>query len=321
MNKLNKGLTLAGLVVVAGCAAVPVPPEYYAGVVKDLAPKKGVMIVSGCAARDEVGQDFIMTETSDAHTQLWQRSAAPYLAGYGLPLSSQPIRMTCAGYKLEPNEKLFFVPNKEAIAQAKPATFPHVISAEPALEPATAVNLNALFADMYAAKATAIMSARQAPPRPKLKMTAAGLQQLRTATGADYAWLISTVENDVSMGKVVGTAVLTAVLSLGTYAAAPTGGRSNTVALIDLVDGTLVWKKVEGNAYGTTSTTATGTTAAPTYQTTSTHAVSSAGTDQVIAAGLFQPLLPIGQGLAGQGVTQPAPLAAPAAPAAPAATK
>jgi hypothetical protein len=297
----------------AGCATTPLPPDYYAGVTTPLASKKGIMIASGCAMRDEVGSDFVLTEISDAHTELWHKTAAPYLAGYGLPLSGAPIRMTCAGYKSDPKDKVFFAPNKDSVAQATPAVLPRIVGAEPAVEAATAQNLSDLFYAMKSARMPPLQR-KGPPPRVKLKLDAAKLEHLRTATGADYAWLIATEESDVSMGKVVGSAVLTAVLTLGTVAVAPAGGRENTIALVDLANGTLLWRKKDGNAHGTTSTTATGTTTAPTYQNQTTAATAQVPTDQMIAAVLFEPLLPIGQGLAGKALT---PEAAPAAASAP----
>lgn len=320
LNTFLRGSALAGLVLAVGCASKPLPPEYYAGVTNTLAAKKGVMVLSGCATRDEVGSDFILTEVSDAHTELWQKNAAPYLSGYGLPLASAPIRMTCAGYK-SPNakEKVFFAPNKENVAQATPAKLPRIVGAEPALEAATAQNLSDLFLAMKTARMPTLQR-KGPPPRAKLKFEAAKLEQLRAATGADYAWLIATEESDVSMGKVVSSAILTAVLTMGTVAMAPAAGRENTIALIDLAEGTVLWRKKDGNAHGTTSATATGTTTAPTYQNQTTSTTSQVPTDQMIAAVLFEPLLPIGQGLAGKGVAPvdaPAP-AAPSAPAAPA---
>lgn len=299
-----RGLTLAGLVAVVGCAANPVPPEYYSGIVKKLAPKKGAMVTSGCVARDELGQDFVMTDPSDAHAQLWQKTATPYLAAYGLPLAAEPIRMTCGGYQAAPNDKVFFVPTKETIAQATAAVFPRVVGGT--LDAETAQNVNALLAEVDKAAVTTMSRKKGGPTRPKLKLAPGRLEQLRTGTGADYLWVLATHENEISAGKAVGTAVLTAVLSLGTVATVPTGGRSNTIALVDLNDATIVWKKIEGNAHGQTTTSMTGTAAAPNYQTTQTHAVADAGADQIVAARLFEPLLPIGQGLAGKGTAPPA---------------
>ncbi|MGH8482586.1 MAG: hypothetical protein ACRES8_08995 [Nevskiaceae bacterium] len=310
MNKYIRGLTLAGLVLAAGCAGMPIPSDYYPGIVKELAPRKGIMVINGCAYRDEVGEDFVITSVSEAHSALWDKTVVPYLAGYGLPLSAPAIRMTCAGYKVAPKEKIFFIPSKDEVAKATPAVLPQVVSTEP-LEAETAQNLSAVLQEVHGFEVTIMKSTQQGkkatPSRPKLKLAQEKIQQLRAATGADYIWFVSTLENDVSAGKAVGTAVLTALLTMGTVATMPTGGRQNTVALVNLTDSTMAWKKIEGNAYGATTTQATG---AGTTQTTSSGATSNVGTDQIIAAQLFTPFLPIGEGLAGKGLEQqPAPAA------------
>jgi hypothetical protein len=301
-------LAAAALLLTACATTPPEPTEFYQATARGLAAKRGLLLVTSCHLRDEVGSDKILVEPSAAATESMRSGVSAYLTEYGLAPTGSVIRMMCAGTPRDQSDGLQFIPNIAEKDKVSPGTLPHVFgegsSVDGAFDPITAMQLNRLANDAY----TAILKKTgDAQPRGRVWLKPEEIAQLRAATGADYVWVVASDSIEVSGGKTIGTAILTATLTLGTVAVAPTGGRQSMVALIDLENPAVIWRKVDGTVAGLFSVTATNTGARTPTMVQERTGTSSAAPDPATqwAAGLFAPFLAPGQQLAGKGV-QPA---------------
>ena len=285
-------MACAALALAAGCASQPIPEptDYYAGLTRSVGQAKSLLVISSCAVRDEVGTDVYLTGVSSVRASQMANSSQAYLGSQRLNPAAKPVMLMCAGDKLDPKAKLLFADNADA--KSTPGQLPHLFSTGP-LTNASGADLHALFQAAYAMPNSAIKKAGETPAPVELTLDAQTLDRLRRASGVRYLWLVSGDSLEVSAGKAIGTAFLTAALTLGMAASMPTGGSSTTVALIDLQDPRILWKKSLGSVANTATTTATNTGgSAPLMQTTSNNNVANISGDQAWAAGLFAPLIP-----------------------------
>lgn len=284
------GLALAALL--HGCAApkpIPQPVDYYRQVTRDVAAKPSLLVVSGCAMRDEVGNDYYLMDSAERRARDLGAISTGYLASRGLPVTGTPVVMMCGGHSGAGSAKLEFVRSVQTKDQVTAGRFPHAFDVGAAKDPAQLATIQSVMQSVRAMPSSVVTSAGQAPSTTSLSHLATELTALRTATGADHLWVVANDRLEVSGGKVATAAFLTALVSLGTVASAPQGGSSDMVALVDLRDARIVWKKSVGSLGG--STTATPIAGTSTYSTTSNMTPGVSAQGQAWAETMFAPLV------------------------------
>lgn len=306
----------AATVLLHGCATAPIPEptEYYKSIENKVAQGKALVVVSGCALRDEVGEDLFLMDAASKRAHQFATSTTAYLSRRaGTPVVG-PVLLMCGGYKPDPMKPtLRFA--KDSKAPVEDGALPHAFD-DATFDAETVANLSKLFDEAYTMPNSVIAKAGDTPPVKSIDLLWPQLDQIAKATGADYVWLVSGDSMEVSMGKVVGSAVLTAVLTLGMVASAPTGGSSTMAALVDVKGKQIVWKKMIGTINGKmyAETQNYGSRHSHVQSSTTGTSASMAG-DDPWAIDLFAPLLDKAAAPAGLNVAAESPAATADAPA------
>lgn len=253
MNKrCHYGAALSACVLSA-CATNAVTPAqrtHFDAQLSRLSARPTALVADGCVVRDEVGTDFVLRNPSDAAGRAVATSAEDFLRARGIGPQRTVVPFICGQY--EGTEPSFLMADH---ASAKPAPQPLPLPIE------AATQQNPALAAAYRSLLRAVADAPQLPDKggqmsTVLPLNAAERHVLRGALGADDVWIVSGSGVQVSAGKSIGTGVLTGVL-----AAALTGGMfvSSTmsvsgygymIALVDLRDGSMHWKKQQNAIQG-----------------------------------------------------------------------
>ena len=237
---------------ISGCVGDPAQkqgPDYYAGIAQRISKAPSMIVVSSCPLREEVGRKYFVAE--EARLRTWELADASetYLRTLNLPPAIGSVSMICGGLKHDAGEA-FPVAESEATAdQAQPTVFPQFLD-QGALPDATlSVELDRLFRRAYATDNMELDDHNQLPVV-GLGLDRSQMTRLRRQTGVRYIWLVSGDSVDYTRGKVVSTAVLSTVFSLGMVMSIPQDGASTMVALVDLKEDRLIWKKRTGGLLG-----------------------------------------------------------------------
>ncbi len=325
-----RATVLVAVLATAGCASVPqIPVTYYDGLTRNAAHARSQLVVSACALRDEVGEDYALQEPSDQRAGGMAQAAGAYLASQGMVTAGPPMLLMCAGVGPDGDNPLHVVASKETKDVVLDGPLPRVLEGSAALGAEDAALIGRLYARLYRTPNTGIQHEGDAPPAPSTGLDAAELAALRAVSGADYLWLLAGDSMEISGGKFVGEAFLTAMLSLGTVVTAQVGGSSDLVALVDLQGDRVLWKKRVGDLSATSTTYVSyGKSGTPTYTPSGGPSRGVGGEGNVWASALFEPLLSPERAAVGQvqvaaepaAELSPAPVAARVASEAPVAT-
>lgn len=291
--------TLALAALLHGCASTPAPEpvEHYRGLQDKAAAAPSLLVVSACALRDEVGNDYFLIDEAETRARQIARESADYLRNQGMRLAAEPVLLMCGGYRPEAGEKLEFIQHRKAKDSVAAGTFPHLFDASPVIDDEDAQQLHSLFESAYLMQNSQVTRAGETPSRYRLTASHRALSRIRENTGASHVWLVSGRSLEISGGKVVTSAVLTSVLTMGLAASVPVGGKSDLAALVDLDDASIAWKKDVGSTGGITTASAGPNGLISTHTSRSEGVVGSPW-----AEAMFRPLLDPAKATAGAGI-------------------
>jgi len=243
---------LTAISALSGCIADPSQkqaPDYYAGIAQRIAKAPSMIVVSSCPLREEVSRKYFVSE--EARLRTWELADASesYLRTLNLAPAANSVSMICGGLKHDSGEAFPVAESEAMAAQAQPMVFPQLLDQGALSDPTLAVELDRLFRRAYATD-NMELDDHNLLPVVGLGLDRTQMARLRRQTGVRYIWLVSGDSVDYTRGKVVSTAILSTVFSLGMVMSIPQDGASTMVALVDLKEDRLVWKKRTGGLLG-----------------------------------------------------------------------
>ncbi len=240
-------LVMISTALLQGCASTPrhQPMGHYYKLMQDVSSHRSAVVVSACAERDELGNNYFLLAQARDRARAMAAAAQDRLRDRGAPTAQAPILLMCGGHVASPSTPIHFVEFRADTAAPKPGRFPYLLQAPHSVDAVMAHSLHRLFAEVGQHQQTAEPGLRtQATAIPHMRSQ---LKQLGKALAVDYVWLISAHSMEVSRGKKLASAVLTAAVTMGYASAIPAGGNVHTTALIDLRKPSLIWSKTSGN--------------------------------------------------------------------------
>lgn len=208
-----------------------------------LSARPAALVADGCVVRDEVGTDFVLRHPSDAIGRSVAASAEEFLRARGIGPRRTVVPFICGQY--EGTDPSFLMADHAEAAPA-PQQIPMPIDAATQQNPALAAAYRRL---LRAVADVPELPGKDGQMSAGLVLNDAERHLLRGALGVDDVWIVSGGGVQVSAGKAIGTGVLTGVLTValtgGLFATAtmPVSAYGYTIALVDLRDGSLQWKK------------------------------------------------------------------------------
>lgn len=253
MNKQGRYGAALSACVLSACATNAVTPaqrSHFDAQLSRLSARPAALVADGCVVRDEVGTDFVLRSPSEAAGRAVARSAEDFLRARGIGPQRTVMPFVCGQY--EGTEPTFPMADH---ASAKPAPQPLPLPIE------ATTQQNPALAAAYRSLLRAVADAPQLPEKGGQMSTVLPLDDaqrhiLRGALGVDDVWVVSGGGAQVSAGKSIGTGVLTGVLAValtgGMFVSSTmsVSGHGYTIALIDLRDGSMHWKKQQTGMQG-----------------------------------------------------------------------
>lgn len=257
MNRISGWLPVASVmaigVVLTGCATTPRPEvrNRYEQEVQRLAGQPQAVLATGCVVRDEVGEDYVLRGPSQATGDAAARATKEFLESWGMQVKSAQHPQLCG--LMSPYSSVRTIADNANLAQT---TFSGTI---PNGENAPPPEIRDAYAALYS-QITIAAQARGAQTGGNrvldrdqgISLSDEHRRILREQLGADTVWVVSSSGTQVSTGKSVGVAILSALAGAavsggGVYTYSyPVSGSGSSVFLVRLDQPRLVW----GNGVG-----------------------------------------------------------------------
>lgn len=270
-NPREAGRRLAFLFCVsalAGCAVQPpvMPVERADAIRGSLQSEPSAIVASGCAYRDEVGNDYVYEDESLGRAQHAAAALLQLLTDAGVPVGGEPVVVLCGGFAMDDTLLAATRPKrnrsesgkagsagKPALPEPKSVAWPVIHGSS--LDEHSAAALAAVLAEV----ASAAPSAADGKGEPRrLQLPEDEAARLRDQLGARYLWFAAINSGEISFGKALAMATVTAVAvtaAAGIYqpyvvsVVSPTEGNQHQLALVDLARRELVWKTDPGQDF------------------------------------------------------------------------
>ncbi len=238
------GLALA--VLVSACASIsPQERAFYDQQTTRLREQGVGLVGDGCVYRDDVGDDdYVLLKASRDFGEAVTRRSYAYLGSHGMVPRTKETPFVCGGGPLGihrlPNQDMLAAQSSGAQRKALHMPLPLIdaVSRDPALA--------AAYHAMIAKAENAVVrgdAASNTPVAVPLGLTDDQRARLKAAIKAPNVWIVRGAGAQVSMGKSIGTGLITAALTLGTVAVIVMDGYRFDVALVDLDKNQVVWTK------------------------------------------------------------------------------
>lgn len=248
-------LAVAGVLFIQGCATTVPSAEqihYYRRYGVILQDEPASLILDGCVIRDQAGADYVLLQATEDISDAARNTAVGILEANGYEVAGSEIPFLCgviapgddgeavmleaARYKGDEREEMAFPivrfeqfsDDDRRLADAYHAMIQQMTTAEPS-----------------ASRQSHARRGEEAP----FTLDSGQAALLRDALGTDFVWIIRVGGVQVSTGKSLGTGFLTGLMSAaisgGTFIYTETAvhGNGYDIALVDLSDISVVWKK------------------------------------------------------------------------------
>lgn len=258
IGRFNVLLALIGSVFLYGCATIKPTPEqrvYYDQNVEMLRGENVGLIFDSCVVRDEVGQDYVLRMATEEISDAMHSSVNYYLQSSGYKIAASRAPFICGS--VTPDEgsdtatlKMADYVDEDPIETAFPIPQLEELEEQP--------ELGGAYRDIirYVTEAEPSTS-KDSPSREgraaELELDPENVRLLREAVGTDFVWVVRAGGVQVSAGKSFGTGLLTGLLSAGLSGGAlimtqsSVAGNGYDVALVDLAENSLIWKKAKAS--------------------------------------------------------------------------
>jgi hypothetical protein len=219
--------------------------------VQRLAGQPQAVLATGCIVRDEVGEDYVLRTPSQATGDAAARATKEFLEGWGMTVKTAQHPMLCG--LMPPYSSVRTIADNANLPQTSfSGTIPNGDNA-PAAEIRDAYA--ALFSQLTIASQArgAQTGGNQALDHDQgISLSDEHRRVLREQLGADTVWVVSSSGTQVSTGKTMGIAILSALVGAaasggGVYTYSyPVSSSGTGVFLVRLDQPSLVW----GNGVG-----------------------------------------------------------------------
>lgn len=251
MNGNLRGGATALALLLCGCASVsPQQRSYYDQQAQHLRSQPMAIVADSCILRDEIGDDYVLRQATQQIGEQVTQALSSHLtaAGYQVRRTSTPF---LCGYLsgAMPNSEIADAAGGSRSSVQLPVVLATDLQAD-ALGSAAYRNL------LTRSIETKDTSSGKEPAAVPLELNATEAALLRTRLGASRVWVLHYGGVEVSTGKSIGVALLTSALTLGATGGAagfysfPISGAGYTIALVDLDERQILWKKQVGAQQG-----------------------------------------------------------------------
>ncbi len=237
-------------ILITACASIsPEARIFYTQQMARLSTQGVSVVGDGCVIRDEVSDDdYVLLKASREVGKTVTRSASDYLTSRGVQVKAKIAPFLCGGdaahMSRSPDKSCLVAETKDE--EPKRARLP--------IPCADDVRGDSTLADAYRAllekgenTEVKLDAATKVPVARPLGLNGEQLARLKNEIADPNVWIVHGVGSQVSIGKSIGTAVLTTALSLGTMSIMVGDGYGFDVALVDLDKNQIVWSN---HAYG-----------------------------------------------------------------------
>lgn len=237
------------VLLLSACAGFsPEQRSFYDQRLSQIAAGQTGLVSDGCVVRDEVGDDYVLRQSSEAVGRAVGTATAEYLKQRGIPVAVAVTPFVC-GVAVDLDAKTMPVAEVQG-AERAPTALPIALNERVRSDPALAEAYQKLIRDVVKSAPTPDVEAGQALPTPaRLSLREEQRSRLRSELGVPDIWVVRAGGMQVSFGKTLGMALLTAAVSGGASGGAfisysmPVDGNGYDVALVNLDSSEIVWRK------------------------------------------------------------------------------